>query len=189
MHDAHAEEGGILDLECRDDQREEKSHPNHIMGSPLLMPKTSAGIALYRRRPGGIELLLVHPGGPFWKNKDEGAWSFPKGEYSEGEDAAAVARRELHEETGVSVDGELSPLGSVKQAGGKVVHLWAAEGDCDAAAIRSNTFTMEWPPKSGRKQEFPEVDRAGWFTPDEARRKLLEGQRPFVDRLLTLAEK
>ena len=133
-------------------------------------------------------MLLVHPGGPFWKNKDEGAWSFPKGEFTEGEDPLTVARRELAEETGCVADGEFLPLGTVKQAGGKVVHLWAVEGDCDADAICSNTFFAEWPPRSGRRMEFPEVDRAGWFAPDEARRKLLAGQRPFVDRLLELVK-
>ena len=153
------------------------------------MRKPSAGLALYRWRNGGIELLLVHPGGPYWAKKDDGAWSFPKGEIEDGEQPADVARRELREETGCEAAGELQSLGSVKQAGGKTVHLWAAEGDCDATAITSNTFTLEWPPKSGRQQEFPEVDRAGWFTPDEARRKLLDGQRPFVDRLLELAKR
>jgi predicted NUDIX family NTP pyrophosphohydrolase len=138
---------------------------------------------MYRRASPGIEVLLVHPGGPFWKHKDDGAWSFPKGEYSEGEDPLTVARRELAEETGCVASGECTPLGSITQAGGKVVHLWAVEGDCEASAIRSNTFSMEWPPKSGRQQEFPEVDRAGWFSPVEAMRKLLAGQAPFVDRL------
>lgn len=133
-------------------------------------------------------MLLVHPGGPFWRNKDEGAWSFPKGEFTEGEDPLTVARRELTEETGCRADGEFLPLGTVKQAGGKVVHLWAVEGDCDADDIRSNTFFAEWPPRSGRRMEFPEVDRAGWFAPDEARQKLLAGQRPFVDRLLELVQ-
>lgn len=153
------------------------------------MPRTSAGIALFRRRGDGIEVLLVHPGGPYWKNKDDGAWSFPKGEIAEGEEPLAVARRELLEETGGDPYGVFHPLGSVKQAGGKMVHLWAAEGDCDAAAITSNSFRMEWPPKSGRLREFPEVDRAAWFTPDDARRKLLAGQRPFVDRLLELVQR
>lgn len=152
------------------------------------MPRTSAGLALFRRAADGIEMLLVHPGGPVWKNRDEGAWSFPKGEFTDGEDPLTVARRELEEETGCSADGSFMPLGTVKQAGGKVVHLWAVEGDCDASAIRSNTFTMEWPPRSGRRQAFPEVDRAGWFGADDARRKLLEGQRPFVDRLLEVAQ-
>ena len=152
------------------------------------MPRTSAGLALFRRAPDGIEMLLVHPGGPVWKNRDDGAWSFPKGEFSEGEDPLTVARRELAEETGCAADGEFMPLGTVKQAGGKVVHLWAVEGDCDASAIRSNTFTMEWPPRSGRRQSFPEVDRAGWFGAGDARRKLLESQRAFVDRLLEVAQ-
>ena len=152
------------------------------------MPRTSAGLALFRRAAGGIEMLLVHPGGPAWKNRDEGAWSFPKGEFTEGEDPLTVARRELAEETGCSAGGSFIPLGTVRQAGGKVVHLWAVEGDCDASAIRSNTFLMEWPPKSGRRQAFPEVDRAGWFGADVARRKLLAGQRPFVDRLLEIAQ-
>jgi predicted NUDIX family NTP pyrophosphohydrolase len=152
------------------------------------MPRTSAGLAVYRRTTAGVEMLLVHPGGPFWKNKDDGAWSFPKGEFTEGEDPLTTARRELTEETGCIVDGEFIPLGTVKQAGGKIVHLWAVEGDCDAANIRSNTFSVEWPPRSGRRQDFPEVDRAGWFGPDEARRKLLDGQRPFVDRLLEIAQ-
>lgn len=152
------------------------------------MRKQSAGVAMFRRRAEGVEVLLVHPGGPFWKNRDDGAWSFPKGEIEDGEDPVTVARRELREETGCEPAGEFHPLGSVKQAGGKVVHLWAVEGDCDASAITSNTFRMEWPPKSGRQQEFPEVDRAAWFTADDARRKLLDGQRPLVDRLLEIAK-
>ena len=152
-----------------------------------VMPRTSAGIALYRRTSRGVELLLVHPGGPVWKNRDEGAWSFPKGEFTD-EDPVAVARRELLEETGCVAEGDPVPLGTVKQAGGKVVHLWAVEGDCDANAIRSNTFSMEWPPRSGRRQEFPEVDRAAWFSLADARRKLLDSQRPFLDRLAELAQ-
>lgn len=152
------------------------------------MPRTSAGIALFRRRPGGIEVLLVHPGGPFWKNKDDGAWSFPKGEFTEGEDPLACALRELEEETGCRAHAHPMPLGEVKQKGGKIVHLWGLEGDCDAEAIRSNTFMVEWPPRSGRRQPFPEVDRAGWFAPDDARRKLLEAQRVFVDRLLAATQ-
>ena len=152
------------------------------------MPRTSAGVALFRRASRGLEVLLVHPGGPFWKNRDVGAWSFPKGEFTEGEDPLDVAKRELLEETGCAAEGPFIPLGTVKQAGGKVVHLWAVEGSCDAGAIRSNTFMMEWPPKSGRRQEFPEVDRAGWFTPHEARQKLLEAQRAFLDRLEELAQ-
>jgi predicted NUDIX family NTP pyrophosphohydrolase len=147
------------------------------------MPRTSAGIALYRRTQAGVEVLLVHPGGPYWAAKDAGAWSFPKGEYGDGEDALTVARRELEEETGVVVDGDFVPLGTAKQAGGKVVSLWAVEGDCDASATRSNTFLMEWPPRSGRRVEFPEVDRAEWFATATAREKLNPGQMPFIDRL------
>ena len=147
------------------------------------MPRTSAGLLLYRRTPGWIEVFLVHPGGPFWAKKDAGAWSIPKGEYVPGEDPLDAARREFAEETGIVPDGELVELGVVKQAGGKIVTAWAFEGDCDAAAIRSNTFTMEWPPKSGRQQEFPEVDRAEWFDLETAAGKILKGQLPFPGRL------
>ena len=150
------------------------------------MPRTSAGIALYRRRGASVEVFLVHPGGPFWKSKDEGAWSFPKGEHDEGEDPLAVALREFQEETGHRPEGAATPLGTVKQKGGKVVQLFAMEGDCDASAIRSNEFTMEWPPRSGRAQSFPEVDRAAWFAPEDARRMLLPSQAPFLDRLREL---
>lgn len=146
--------------------------------------RTSAGIALYRRARAGLALFLVHPGGPFWRNKDEGAWTFPKGEYKEPEDPLIAARREFEEETGTAVDGNFIDLGSVTQAGGKIVRIFALEGDIDPAAIRSNTFRQVWPPKSGRYQEFPEVDRAAWFTPDEAKRKLIVAQRDFVERLL-----
>jgi predicted NUDIX family NTP pyrophosphohydrolase len=156
------------------------------MSVRLIVPKaSSAGVLVYRRRS-RLEVLLVHPGGPFWAKKDDGAWSIPKGEFAEGEDPAGVARRELAEETGFVAQGELRPLGSVTQAGGKVVHAWALEGDLDASAIRSNTFSMEWPPRSGRMQQFPEVDRAAWFGIDEARAKLLKGQLPLLDALLAL---
>jgi len=141
---------------------------------------------LYRRAGDGIEIFLTHPGGPFWKNKDDGAWTFPKGEYVEPEEPLAAARREFTEETEFSLSGEPIDLGTVKQKGGKHVRLYAFEGDCDADAIRSNSFETEWPPRSGRYMTFPEVDRAGWFTPDAARRKLLASQVEFVDRLLTL---
>lgn len=146
------------------------------------MPRRSSGIALYRRAGTGIEIFLVHMGGPFWAKKDDGAWTFPKGEYEEGEDPLAVARREFREETGFDVGGELVELAPVNQRG-KVIRLWAVEGDCDAGAIRSNTFTIEWPPKSGRQREFPEVDRAGWFSPSAARRKLVPAQTVFVDQI------
>ncbi len=145
----------------------------------------SAGILLYRTGGGATEVLLVHPGGPFWARRDAGVWSIPKGEYEDGEDPRACALREFEEETGSALPpGELIDLGSVKQRGGKVVSAWAAEGDLDADAVRSNTFTMEWPPRSGRTAEFPEVDRAGWFDPDSARDKLNPAQTAFLDRLL-----
>ena len=131
-----------------------------------------------------LQVLLVHPGGPFWAKKDLGAWSVPKGEVAEGEDALAAARREFEEETGVAVEGEFVALGEVRQAGGKVVTAWALEGDFDPAGLRSNTFTMEWPPRSGRMAEFPEVDRAQWFGVDEAREKILAGQLPLIDALV-----
>ena len=152
------------------------------------MPRTSAGILLFRRRDGALQVLLVHPGGPAWRNRDEGAWSLPKGEFVEGEDPLTVARRELQEETGCTADGEFIPLGAVKQKGGKVVHAWALDGDFDTTTLKSNTFAMEWPPRSGTRQEFPEVDRAGWFGVEDARAKLLEAQRPFLDRLLERAQ-
>jgi predicted NUDIX family NTP pyrophosphohydrolase len=149
------------------------------------MPVRSAGILLYRRSAGPLELLLVHPGGPYWARKDDGAWSIPKGEHADGEDALDCARREFEEETGtVPPVGALVPLGEVRQRSGKRVSAWAAEGDLDADAVRSNTFSVEWPPRSGQTQEFPEVDRAGWFAPDDARRALVPAQAAFVDRLV-----
>src|SRR5690349_17308472 len=149
------------------------------------MAKRSSGILLFRRAAGGdLEVLLVHPGGPFWAKKDLGAWSIPKGEHDEGEDGLACALREFREETGTDLDaGELSDLGSIKQRGGKVVQAWAAEGDLDAGAVRSNTFTMEWPPRSGSMREFPEVDRAAWFPLAEARERINPAQAEFLDRL------
>jgi predicted NUDIX family NTP pyrophosphohydrolase len=147
--------------------------------------KRSAGILLHRTSGGAPEVLLVHPGGPFWARRDAGAWSIPKGEYEDGDDPLAAALREFQEETGAALEtGELRDLGEVKQKGGKVVRAWAAEGDIDAGTVRSNTFTMEWPPRSGRTAEFPEVDRAGWFALDEARQKLNPAQAEFLDRLL-----
>jgi predicted NUDIX family NTP pyrophosphohydrolase len=151
------------------------------------MPKPSAGLLVYRRGGAGLEVLLVHPGGPFWTNKDEGAWSIPKGEIDDpGDEPLAVARREFEEELGVAPPGTDAavPLGEVRQAGGKRVVVWAVEGDLDASRITSNTFEIEWPPRSGRTRSFPEVDRAEWYGLDEARGKLLEGQRPFLDRLV-----
>lgn len=146
----------------------------------------SAGLLVYRRRDGALEVFLVHPGGPFWQNKDDGAWSLPKGEYTDEEEALAAAQREFLEETGMSVSGTFSSLAPVRQAGGKIVHAWAIAGDFDAAAIRSNTFTMEWPPRSGKMRSFPEVDRAAWFTLQEARVKILAGQRPLLDELAAM---
>jgi predicted NUDIX family NTP pyrophosphohydrolase len=147
------------------------------------MPVQSAGILLFRHSPTGAEVLLVHPGGPFWARRDEGAWSIPKGEHDEGEAAVDAARREFEEETGSPAPEQLVELGAVRQKSGKHVQAWAGEGDLDADAIRSTNFELEWPPRSGRMQTFPEVDRAGWFDLDEARRKLLPAQVPFVDRL------
>ncbi|HYC88395.1 MAG TPA: NUDIX domain-containing protein [Thermoanaerobaculia bacterium] len=148
------------------------------------MPKkTSAGILLYRRRNGEVEVFLVHPGGPFWAKKDLGAWSLPKGELDEGEDPRDAALRELTEETGFRVDGELRPLTPLRQKSGKTILAWAVEGDCDPAELRSGMFSMEWPPKSGKQQEFPEVDRGAWFPLGEARRRIIPGQAPFLDEV------
>lgn len=147
------------------------------------MPVQSAGILLFRRSPAGTEVLLVHPGGPFWARRDEGAWSIPKGEHDDGETPVDAARREFEEETGSAPPEPLVELGEVRQKSGKRVQAWAGEGDLDAGAIRSTTFELEWPPRSGRMQTFPEVDRAAWFDLDEARRRLLPAQVPFVDRL------
>jgi predicted NUDIX family NTP pyrophosphohydrolase len=148
------------------------------------MPKRSAGILMYRRGKSGLELLLVHPGGPFWARKDRGAWSIPKGEYSGTEEALAVAIREFEEETGMRPSGEFRPLGDVVQPGRKIVAAWAVEGDFDPAKLKSNTFELEWPPRSGRKGTFPEVDRAAWFSPAAAREKILPGQSEFIARLM-----
>ncbi len=148
--------------------------------------RRSAGLLVYRLRDGAVEVFLVHPGGPFWRNRDDGAWSLPKGEYAEDEDPLAAAVREFGEETGMTITGEFQPLQPVRQAGGKSVTAWAIAGDFDAGAIRSNSFTMEWPPKSGSMRAFPEVDRAAWFTLDQARSKLLAGQRPLLDELAAL---
>jgi predicted NUDIX family NTP pyrophosphohydrolase len=151
------------------------------------MGKRSAGILLYRRGPGGVEVLLVHPGGPLWARRDAGAWSIPKGEYDDAEDPLAVAQREFEEETGQRPPtAGLVALGEVRQKGGKVVSAWAAPGDLDPEAITSNTFTMEWPPRSGTRREFPEVDRAGWFDLDTARKKLMAAQDGLVDRLVAV---
>jgi predicted NUDIX family NTP pyrophosphohydrolase len=149
------------------------------------MPRTSAGVLLWRRGPDGVEVLIGHMGGPFWARKDDAAWSIPKGEYGPGEDASTVALREFEEETGSPVPAsDLVPLGEIRQSGGKVLTAWAAEGDLDADATTSNTFELEWPPRSGRVQEFPEIDRTAWVPVDVARAKLVKGQVALLDRLL-----
>jgi predicted NUDIX family NTP pyrophosphohydrolase len=152
------------------------------------MAKLSAGLLLYRMVEGAPQMLLVHPGGPYWASKDEGTWSLPKGEYEPGEDPLEVALREFREELGVDPPDALEPasLGEVRQPGGKRVSAWALPGDLDVATVRSNTFAMEWPRGSGRTRDFPEVDRAGWFDLEAARRKLLRGQLPFLERLAEL---
>jgi predicted NUDIX family NTP pyrophosphohydrolase len=152
------------------------------------MPKRSAGLLVYRRVRGEPEVLLVHPGGPFWARKDDGSWSLPKGEYEPDEDPLEVAFREFREELGVDPPEAQAPtfLGEIRQPGGKLVSAWALPGDVDVSVVRSNTFTMEWPPRSGRTGEFPEVDRAGWFGIEEARRKLLPGQLGLLDRFSEL---
>ena len=148
------------------------------------MPKQSAGLLLFREIHGQLEVMLVHPGGPFWAKKDDGAWSIPKGEFTSAEDPLAAARREFEEELGAPVDGEFIPLGVIKQPGGKLVHAWAVGAEFDPAQLKSSPFSIEWPRRSGRQQEFPEVDRAGWFSIDRARTKILKGQIEFLDRLI-----
>ena len=148
-----------------------------------MAKKNSAGILLHRLRGSRIEVFLVHPGGPFWAKKDAGAWSIPKGEFEAGQDPLEVAKREFKEETGFAVEGNFIELTPVKQPGGKVVYAWAVMGDCEAESIKSNTFSLEWPPRSGKRKEFPEVDRAGWFTPEVAREKISKGQLNFLEEL------
>jgi len=148
------------------------------------MSKQSAGLLLFRQGAEGIEVLLAHPGGPFWAKKDDGSWSIPKGELEEGEDPLAAAKREFEEEMGLPPAGAFLPLQPLKQSGGKLVFAWAVRSDFDPSRLKSNRFSMEWPPKSGRRQEFPEVDRAAWFGVETARRKILKGQAPFLDDLL-----
>lgn len=147
------------------------------------MAKISAGLVMYRTRRGELEALLVHPGGPFWAKKDDGAWFIPKGELNPGEEPLAGAKREFAEETGLTPHGPFLPLGSVKQKSGKTIFAWAFAGDCDPATIQSNTFTMEWPPRSGRMREFPEIDRAAFFTLAQAARKMHPVELTFLERL------
>src|SRR5436309_3142771 len=152
--------------------------------------KKSAGLLLYRENSGGLEVLLVHPGGPFWQKRDDGAWTIPKGEFDDDEDPLKAAQREFEEETGtVPPGGEFIPLEPVKQPSGKVVYAWAINGDFDQSKLRSNMFPMEWPPNSGKLQQFPEVNRAAWLTLEIAKRKILKGQIPFIDQLLTVVSK
>jgi len=152
------------------------------------MPLHSAGLLLHRLRDGRLELFLAHPGGPYWAKKDDGVWSIPKGLIDPDEDPLAAARREFHEETGHVIDGEFIPLGELKQKGNKIVHAWAVAGDIDAESIRSNTYAVQWPPKSGQWRRYPEIDRAGWFGVADARRKILPGQAGFIDRLIELLD-
>jgi predicted NUDIX family NTP pyrophosphohydrolase len=153
------------------------------------MAARSAGILMHQRRNGALVVLLVHPGGPFWAKKDHGAWSIPKGEYSPEEDSEAAARREFEEELGLPAIGPLTPLGEIVQKAGKRVIAFALEGDLDTAAIRSNTCEIEWPPRSGKLLTIPEIDRAEWFSLEEARRRIIQGQLPFLDRLAALCER
>jgi predicted NUDIX family NTP pyrophosphohydrolase len=147
------------------------------------MAKISAGILMYRKRKGSLQVFLVHPGGPLWVKKDLGAWSIPKGEIDPGEDALSAARREFEEETGLLISGNFIPLSPVRLKSGKLVQAWAVEGDCDPEKMRSNSFSMEWPPRSGRQQEFPEIDRADWFGLEEAKGKINKGQVPLLEEL------
>lgn len=151
-----------------------------------MAAKRSAGILLHRTRSGKLEVFLVHPGGPLWARKDAGAWTIPKGELDDAEAPLAAAKREFAEETGFAIEGEFVALAPVRQRSGKIVLAWAVEGDCDAAAIRSNTFALEWPPKSGRVRDVPEIDRAEWFPVAEARTKILPAQVPLLEELQKL---
>jgi predicted NUDIX family NTP pyrophosphohydrolase len=152
------------------------------------MPRVSAGLLMYRFREGKLQVLLAHPGGPLYRTKDEGHWSIPKGEIEPGEHLLEAAQREFREETGITPTGPFVELSSIKQKGGKIVHAWAFAGDCDPNAIHSNTFTMEWPPKSGRTKEFPEIDRADFFSVEEARFKIKAAQMPLVEALQRILE-
>jgi predicted NUDIX family NTP pyrophosphohydrolase len=147
------------------------------------MPKKSAGLLLYRKVRGSMEVFLVHPGGPFWANKDDGAWTIPKGEFGAGEEALDAAKREFCEETGLVAEGDFHPLKPIQQRGGKIVYSWTVNLDLEAATVKSNTFSMEWPRGSGRMREFPEIDRAGWFKIDLARRKILKSQLDLLVQL------
>lgn len=151
-----------------------------------MPPPRSAGLLMYRPRGGAVEVLLGHPGGPYWARKDQGAWTLPKGEYGDDEEPLAAAQREFAEETGFPAAPPFLPLGELRMKSGKRIAAWAFQGDADPAQLRCNSFDLEWPPRSGRMRSFPELDRVQWFAPQEARRRLLAGQAPFVDRLLAL---
>jgi len=159
---------------------------NHAGKGLFPMPKRSAGLLMYRWVNGVPEVLLVHPGGPFWKSRDEGAWSIPKGEYGDQEDPLAAARREFYEETGFQAKGPFHELTPVKQKGGKTVSAWACEGDLDPSLVQSSTFPLEWPPGSGKVIQFPEIDRAGWFPPKAAKAKIHQAQAAFLDELYSI---
>jgi predicted NUDIX family NTP pyrophosphohydrolase len=150
------------------------------------LPKQAAGILLYRQSPRGLEVLLAHPGGPLWARKDLGAWTIPKGQLGSDEGTLDAAKREFEEEMGSPARGDFVGLGSIRQPSGKIVHAFTAESDFDVAKVKSNLFTLEWPPRSGKQGQFPEVDRAAWFSIEEARQRILKGQEPFLDRLLSL---
>ena len=150
------------------------------------MAKESAGLLLFRRRATDMEVLLVHPGGPFWAKKDQGAWTIPKGEIGPQEDPLEAALRETNEELGVTIEGDFIPLAPVRQKSGKIIHAWAVEGDFEITDLRSNTFEMEWPPKSGELKSFPEIDKAAWYDLVQAREKINPGQKPLLDELAQL---
>jgi predicted NUDIX family NTP pyrophosphohydrolase len=155
----------------------------------MMAHKKTAGLLLYRIRDSAVEVFLVHPGGPFWAKKDEGAWSIPKGEFADDEQPLSAATREFQEETGFSMEGNFMALAPLKQRSGKLVYAWALEGDCDAGAIKSNLFSMEWPPRSGKRQEYPEVDRASWFTVESAKRRIVPGQIAFLEELQQMLDR
>lgn len=152
------------------------------------MEKKSAGLVMYRYRDSNLEVFLVHPGGPYWAKKDDGAWSIPKGEYSDNEEPFVAAKREFKEETGYDAEGDFISLTPIKQPSRKLISAWAFEGDCDASTIKSNAFTMEWPPRSGKQAEFPEVDRAEWFSTNQAKKKLLKGHIGLIEELCEILQ-
>ena len=155
----------------------------------VVMAKQSAGLLMYRYRRGTVEILLVHPGGPYWAGKDSGAWAIPKGEIEQGEDALTAARREFEEETGFKAEGQFCPLSPVRLKSRKVIYAWTFQGDCDPQNVKSMVFSMEWPPHSGKEQQFPEVDRAEWFTVEAAREKVQAGQMAFIEEFARSAGK